>query len=226
MKCIIIEDQLPAQSILIKYINDIETLCLQATFNNALEALKYLQNHSIDLIFLDIHLPKISGIDFLKTLHNPPKVILTTAFSDYALESYELNVVDYLLKPFSFKRFLTAVQKIKIIPSKVSNNKIKSEIFIKSGYEHIKIKINDIVYIKSDMEYTELICSNKSIVSSESLRYWEDYLKDNSFKRIHKSYLINTNKIEKITSTTVYLHLNNNLPIGRVYKENILKLIN
>ncbi len=109
MNCIIIEDQPPAQRILKKYIQDIGSLHLKATFSDAIQAMEFLKTEAVDLIFLDIHLPKISGIDFLKAMQNPPHVILTTAFPDYALESYEFNVVDYLLKPFSFQRFVKAV---------------------------------------------------------------------------------------------------------------------
>ena len=121
MNCIIIEDQPPAQRILKKYIKDIGTLTLKGTFSNAIDATTFLKTASVDLIFLDIHLPKISGIDFLKMQQNPPPIILTTAFADYALESYEFSVVDYLLKPFSFQRFVKAVSKV---PVKTTENTI------------------------------------------------------------------------------------------------------
>ena len=146
MNCIIIEDQPPAQRILKKYIEDLGTLKLKATFSNAIQAMDFLKTEEIDLIFLDIHLPKISGIDFLKSLSNPPSIILTTAFSEYALESYEFNVVDYLLKPFSFQRFVKAISKMPTknigqVSEKLENS--KKEIFIKSGYEHIKVIIDN-----------------------------------------------------------------------------------
>ncbi len=163
MKCIIIEDQPPAQRILKKYIEDIGSLELKATFSDAIQAIDYLKLELIDLIFLDIHLPKMSGMDLLKTSANLPPVILTTAFTDYALESYEFNVVDYLLKPFSFQRFVKAVSKVSLpdlagqkttVPPKQTLS--TREIFIKSGYEHIKVAVDDIIYIKSDADYTEL----------------------------------------------------------------------
>jgi DNA-binding LytR/AlgR family response regulator len=225
MNCIIIEDQPPAQRILKKYITDIGTLTLKATFSNAIEAMEFLKTEAVDLIFLDIHLPKISGIDFLKMMQNPPHVILTTAFSDYALESYEFSVVDYLLKPFSFQRFVKSVAKV---PSKTEENTTKSvynqreNIFIKSGYELIKITINDILFIKSDADYTEIILDNKKHLSSEPLRYWEENLNDKQFVRVHKSYIVNTSKIEKIIGNQ--LHLSNKIlvPIGRAYKESFI----
>ena len=194
MNCIIIEDQPPAQRILKKYIEDIGTLNLKATFSNAIEAMEFMKTEDVDLIFLDIHLPKISGVDFLKMMPLQPYVILTTAFSDYALQSYEYSVVDYLLKPFSFQRFVKAVSKITVKDGqmKEEDKTKRKELFIKSGYEHIKIKLDDIIYIKSDTDYTEIHISKKKHLSSEPLRYWENNLDENQFARVHKSYIINT----------------------------------
>lgn len=223
MTCIIIEDQPPAQRILKKYIEDFGTLQLKATFSNAIQAMEFLKTEEVDLMFLDIHLPKISGIDFLKMLPNSPAVILTTAFSEYALESYEFNVVDYLLKPFSFQRFVKAVSKVPskdVAQSIEPNDNIRQEIFIKSGYEYIKITIDDILYIKSDADYTEIFIPNKKCLSSEPLRYWLENLDNEQFMRIHKSYIINTTKVERIASNQVFLKGEIIIPIGRAYKEN------
>ena len=226
MDCIIIEDQPPAQRILKKYIKDIGSLNLKATFSDAIQAMEFLKSETVELVFLDIHLPKISGIDFLKTIPNPPPVILTTAFSDYALESYEFNVVDYLLKPFSFQRFVKAVSKV---PTKnqqgqnlgaTENHHLpRKELFIKSGYEHIKITIEDIIFIKSDADYTEIHTPQKKYLSSEPLRYWLENLDQNQFVRIHKSFIINASKIQKISGNQVYLNNEMSLPIGRAFKE-------
>jgi DNA-binding LytR/AlgR family response regulator len=230
MNCIIIEDQPPAQRILKKFIEDIGSLQLKGVFSDAIQAMEFLNSNSVDLMFLDIHLPKISGIDFLKTMSNPPYVILTTAFSDYALESYEFNVVDYLLKPFSFQRFVKAVSKV---PSKsivkqsdealLDNQQYRKEIYIKSGYEHVKIIVKDIIYIKSDADYTEIITSEKKYLSSEPLRFWEENLNQKFFFRTHKSFIINTSKIKKIMGNQVYLVENIRTPIGRAYKETFMK---
>lgn len=226
MNCIIIEDQPPAQRILKKYIDDIGSLTLKATFSDAVQAMEFLKSETVELIFLDIHLPKISGIDFLKTMPHPPHIILTTAFPDYALESYEFNVVDYLLKPFSFQRFVKAVSKVPIksdvIPKQLTtenNLQIRKELFIKSGYEHIKITISDIIYIKSDADYTEIFIQAKKYLSSEPLRYWLENLDQNQFVRVHKSYIINTSKIVKISGNQVYLINDIVVPIGRAFKE-------
>lgn len=222
MTCIIIEDQPPAQRILKKYIEDLGTLQLKATFSNALQAMEFLRTAAVDLIFLDIHLPKISGIDFLKTLQHPPAVILTTAFSEYALESYEFSVVDYLLKPFSFQRFVKAVAKVpqkNSTPLEDFSPEKPKEIFVKSGYEYIKITIDEILFIKSDADYTEIHLSQKKYLSSEPLRYWLETLGEDQFMRIHKSYILNTAKMERIATNQVYLEGAVVVPIGRAFKE-------
>tara|TARA_R110002126_G_scaffold24882_7_gene85777 strand:- start:48 stop:755 length:708 start_codon:yes stop_codon:yes gene_type:complete len=232
IKCIIIEDQPPAQRVLKKYISDIGNLALKATFADALSAIDFLKTNTIDLIFLDIHLPKISGIDFLKVVKHQPSIILTTAFSDYALESYEYDVVDYLLKPYSFERFVQAVHKV---PTKTSvfskknkgvgNNEFTDVVFIKSGYEHIKIEVDDICYIRSDADYTEIHTKDQRHLSQETLRYWQEYLDSQKFSRIHKSYILNISKILKITGNQIQLEENILLPIGRAYKEDFMNSI-
>jgi len=227
MQCIIIEDQPPAQRILKKFIEDIGTLQLVGTFPDAIQAMAFLQSNPVDLIFLDIHLPKISGIDFLKAMPHPPQVILTTAFPDYALESYEFNVVDYLLKPFSFQRFVKAVSKITLRQSALAStpleSPLKQEVFIKSGYEHIRVALSDIRYIKSDADYTEVNTGEQRHLSTESLRYWEEFLEGHSFYRIHRSYLVNTIHIVKVAGNQVHLSAGEVLPIGRTYKEGFVK---
>ncbi|WP_299126155.1 response regulator transcription factor [uncultured Winogradskyella sp.] len=223
MNCIIIEDQLPAQRILKKYIADTSTLTLVGAYTDALQAIDVLKSKTIDIIFLDIHLPKLSGMDFLKSLSNPPKVILTTAFQDYALESYEYNVVDYLLKPFSFQRFVKAISKVKNDKIDNENSTSLEEIYIKSGYDHIRVKTNEILFIKADSDYTEIHLKNKKHLSSESLRYWEEFLSKKMFLRLHKSYIINTKKIKKVSGNQVFIENNVVIPIGRAYKNEFTK---
>jgi len=216
LQCIIIEDQPPAQRILQKYISEIDFLELKQTFSDAIKAKIFLESNTIDVIFLDIHLPKLSGIDFLKTLSNSPKVILTTAFSEYALESYQFNVLDYLLKPISFDRFLQAISKLE-----ATNNSNKT-IFIKSGYEHIKINITDILYIKADSDYTEIVTHEKTYLSKQSLKHWIQSLQNKDFCQIHKSYIVNTNNIDKVSGNTIFV-TNLELPLGRAFKKNFVE---
>lgn len=232
MKCLIIEDQPPAQRILKKYIEDLGTLDLRGTFSDALQAMDFLKTEPVDLLFLDIHLPKLSGIDFLKTLPQPPSVILTTAFSEYALESYEFNVVDYLLKPFSFQRFVKAVSKVEDrresgagIQAAIEVSSSKTEIYIKSGYEHIKVSVDEIQHISSDADYTEIHIPGKKYLSSEPLRHWLETLPSDQFFRIHKSHIVNSNRIQKIIGNHVELTGGVKLPIGRAYKEEFLKKV-
>ncbi|MDG1729417.1 MAG: response regulator transcription factor [Algibacter sp.] len=226
--CIIIEDQPPAQRILQKFITDVGSLELKATFSSAIEAITFLQKNSIDLIFLDIHLPMISGMDFLKTLKNSPQVILTTAFSEYAIESYEYNVIDYLLKPFSFQRFVQAITKsisIENTSRKIAAYKevnIDNSFMIKSGHEFVKIYSDDILYIKSDDDYTELVASNKVHLSSDSLKKWLVKLGPN-FCQVHKSYIINTTHLQKVSGNQIFLKEDKTIPIGRAFKEYFLK---
>ncbi len=229
MNCIIIEDQPPAQRILKKYIQDIGTLQLKATFSDAIQAMDFLRSESVDLIFLDIHLPKISGIDFLKTMPNPPQVILTTAFPDYALESYEFNVVDYLLKPFSFQRFVKAVSKVPAKKTEAASPESPldqaaplREVFIKSGYDFIKITIQDIAQIQADADYTEVFVGDKKVLSSEPLRYWLGILPSDQFVQVHKSFIVNAAKIEKVSGNQIYLENGAVLPIGRTYKDSFI----
>ena len=227
--CIIIEDQPPAQRILQKYIADIGSLELKQTFNNALDAIPYLQQHSIDILFLDIHLPKISGMDFLKTVNNNAQVILTTAFTDYAIDSYEFNVVDYLLKPFSFQRFVKAVAKahnaskvLASLPVEMAPTKAQP-FFIKSGYDLIKIESSDIIYIQSDADYTQIKTKDKSHLSIETLKQWMEKL-DDSFCQIHKSYIVNVNAISKIAANHAWIaNTEKKIPIGRAFKEDFIK---
>lgn len=225
--CIIIEDQPPAQRILQKYIKDIGSLELKATFSNALEAITFLQSNTIELIFLDIHLPKISGLDFLKTLKHSPQIILTTAFSDYALESYEFNVVDYLLKPFSFQRFVQAVTKSNAlvaspIGTPIEKQNSNPEFYIKSGYDLFKVNAQDILFIKSDADYSEIVTKTKTYLSTDSLKNWLLKL-GSEFCQVHKSYIVNTTHLQKISSNQIYLSDQHIIPIGRAYKEYFTK---
>ncbi|MEQ9439333.1 MAG: LytTR family DNA-binding domain-containing protein [Cyclobacteriaceae bacterium] len=230
MNCIIIEDQPPAQRVLKRYIEDMGSLQLRGTFSDAIQAMDFLKSDSVDLIFLDIHLPKISGIDLLKTMPHLPPVILTTAFPDYALESYEFDVVDYLLKPFSFQRFVKAVSKVPtkdIIKSQSQSaeNKTTSrqEIFIKSGYEHIRIAVDDIMYIKSDADYSEIHLPGKKYLSSEPLKNWLEILDKQQFTRVHKSYIFFISRIVKVVGNQLHLVNETVVPIGRAYRDDFIK---
>jgi DNA-binding LytR/AlgR family response regulator len=221
ISCIVIEDQMPARRILQKYIGDINELELKGLFSNALDALEYLRIHQIDLIFLDIHLPKLSGIDFLNVLNKKPFVILTTAFPDYALQGYELEVVDYLLKPFSFERFLKAVLKVERLAESTSistESKIPESILIKAGYDFIKIKFDDITHIQADGDYSIMFCKNRKHHVSYSLKYWKDKLPAVQFIQVHRSYIVNLQLVDKTSSNHIEVE-KTKIPVGRVFKK-------
>lgn len=227
MTCIIIEDQPPAQRILQKYIKDYGNMELLATFTDAVQSIDFLSKHKVDLMFLDIHLPKLSGVDFLNSLSNPPAVIFTTAFPDYALTGYDLNIIDYLLKPFSFTRFLQAVSKVSSPNLNMVEPKTKEEeyIFIKSGFEFYKVSIDEITHIKSDHDYTEIHTLSKMHLSNETLKHWESFLDSKNFIRTNKSYIINTKFVTSLSSSHVILKGDIDIPVGRAYKKNVTALL-
>ncbi|MEZ5043132.1 MAG: LytTR family DNA-binding domain-containing protein [Saprospiraceae bacterium] len=232
--CIIIEDQPPAQRILIRYIEDLPELRLVGTFTDPLEALAFLRRDAVPLLFLDIHLPKISGMEFLKILPYHPKVILTTAFSEYALDGYEFDVADYLLKPISFDRFLKAVTKViysfesalqpgqpPVVPPPPLDPDF---VFLKSDRAIIKIGFKDILYIKSEDDFTRVYMKQKNHFLSTTLKFWLDLLPKDAFVQIHKSFIINISCIDKIVGNQVYL-AKECLPIGRSFKDAFLEKI-
>ncbi|MEW2920886.1 response regulator [Muricauda sp. ANG21] len=227
MRCIIVEDQPPAQRILKKFIEDVNHLQLVGIFSDGLQAMEFLNTEPVDLMFLDIHLPKINGIEFLKSIPEAPDVILTTAFSEYALEGYDLNVVDYLLKPFSFQRFLQAVNKasLKQEQSETTLENQVNEIYVKSSHEHIKVSVNDILAISSDSDYTEIRTEKRKVLSNEPLRHWVDILGAPQFYQVHKSHIVNTKKIDRISGNLVYLVDGSKIPMGRAYKDHFLKSV-
>lgn len=226
MKCIIIEDQAPAQKILQRYIAQTESLSLENTFFDALEAQDFMATHSVELIFLDINLPRLSGLDFLANLQNPPLIILTTAFAEFALASFQFTVVDYLLKPFSYERFEQAIAKVNLIRKLVLQNppeadESEKQVYVKSGHQLIKIDKQDILFIRADSDYTEIITEKKTYVCSENLKDWVNKL-DVHFKQSHKSFLVNLSHVQKIALGKIHLSHGHTLPIGRVFKKSFL----
>ncbi len=221
MTCIIIEDELPAQNIIKNYIRKIPDLELVNTFQTAISANTFLKDNTVDTIFLDINLPDISGLDFIKTIKNPPKIIVTTAYPDYAVSSFELDtIVDYLVKPFSFDRFLKATSKVeKQLNTETS---IEKEIIYISVDKTIhKLYVEDILYLESDRNYVTFFTIDKKLTVIDSLKKWKDTLNAHKFVQIHKSYIINIKQIRKFTGTSLFIN-NEKLPIGRTYKKTLL----
>ena len=227
IKCIIIEDEPLAVKVLSDYILQVPFLQLQATFKDAILATDYLRDNHTDLIFLDIHLPKLKGMAFLKTLTHPPAVIITTAYHQYAVEGFDLNVTDYLLKPFEFERFLIAVNKVKTAQAEMhkpnESGEIKDFIFLHTERKKVKILFSEIVYIESQREYIKIITTKNEYISKMSTHEMEALLPPNLFKRIHRSFIISVNKIESYTAEIVEVN-GVAIPIGRGYRDVIENL--
>lgn len=228
--CIIIEDEPLAAEILQEYVADIPFLTLKNTYTDALSALEDLRSSDIDLIFLDINLPKLKGFDFIQTLKNPPHIIITTAYHEYALQGYELNIVDYLLKPIEFSRFLKAVNKLKMLNSlKTYASPVfiptgSTYMFVNTSKKKVKLYFKDILYIESLKEYIKIFTIDKVIITKYQLGQIEEHLPKEDFLRIHRSFIIAKEKIEAFTSTEIEVG-NKQLPIGRSYKELVSNLL-
>jgi two-component system LytT family response regulator len=227
IKCIIVEDEPLAVKVLADYISQVPFLELQGTFKDAILATEFLRDHHTDLIFLDIHLPKLKGMAFLKTLTNPPAVIITTAYHQYAVEGFDLNVTDYLLKPFEFERFLIAVNKVKTAQREeekpVESKEIKDYLFLNVQKKKVKVLFSEIVYIESQREYIKIITTKNEYISKMSTHEIEDLLPANLFKRIHRSFIVSTSKIQSYTAEEVEVN-GVSIPIGRGYRDIIENL--
>jgi two-component system, LytTR family, response regulator len=227
IKCIIIEDEPLAVKVLSDYISQVPFLELQATFKDAILATDWLRHNHTELIFLDIHLPKLKGMAFLKTLTHPPAVIITTAYHQYALEGFDLNVTDYLLKPFEFERFLIAVNKVKTAQSEkqvsIESKEIKDFIFLNAERKKVKVLFSEIVYIESQREYIRIVTTRKEYISKMSTHEIEELLPVNLFKRIHRSFIVSISKIDSYTSEMVELN-GVSIPVGRDYRDIVKNL--
>lgn len=227
IKCIIVEDEPLAVKVLADYISQVPFLELQGTFKDAILATDFLRNHEPDLIFLDIHLPKLKGMAFLKTLTHPPAVIITTAYHQYAVEGFDLNVTDYLLKPFDFERFLIAVTKVKIEENEKQQPheslEVKDFIFLNIQKKKVKILFSEIVYIESQREYIRIVTTKNEYISKMSTHEIESILPQNLFKRIHRSFIVSVNKIDSYTAEMVEVN-GVSIPIGRGYRDIIENL--
>lgn len=222
LRCIIVEDEPLAVKVLADYISQVPFLELQGNFKDAILATEYLRGHVVDLIFLDIHLPKLKGMAFLKTLVNPPAVIITTAYHQYAVEGFDLNVTDYLLKPVEFERFLVAVNKVQ---STRDDNVItrntgeqKDYLFLNVQKKKVKIAFQDILYIESQREYIRLVTLKSEYLSKISTSEIEEMLPKNLFKRIHRSFIVNVKKIDAYNAEEVEVN-GIALPVGRGYRD-------
>ena len=228
IKTIIVDDEPLAQEIIETYLQAYEDFEVVALCNNAMEANKVLKENKIDVMFLDIQMPQLSGIDFLRILDNPPLVIFTTAFKEYALEGFELEALDYLLKPISKERFHKAIEKIR--QEKVEDSEVfENSIFVKSDKKLHRLFYEEIYYIEGLKDYVIIKTENSRIVTLQTMKSLEEKLPQNIFKRIHRSYIINLNKIKSVIANDVEIMIGgekSKLPIGKNYKDDLLDIVN
>ncbi len=236
IRCLVIDDERLAREYLKNYISKVPELELVGDFNSPLKATELIKSGDIDLLFLDIQMPDITGVDFLKSLNNKPEVIFTTAYQEYALEGFNLNVVDYLLKPFSFERFFQAVNKVidKLKSKEASNSDNKpiipaqtsftdDYISIRADRKFYKINFKDLYYIEGQKAYVTFNTSKKNITALASLKELEDSLPKDKFIRIHKSYIVAIQEIVSLEGNTIEIN-DMQLPVGKSYKDDVLKL--
>jgi DNA-binding LytR/AlgR family response regulator len=224
IKCIAIDDEPLALKQIAAYIRKVPFLDLSEQFESALEAISYLQDNEIDLMFIDINMPDLNGMDFVKSLNNPPKVIFTTAYSQYAVEGFKVNAIDYLLKPISFNDFLCSANKAKerlLKPSHEAESVNGNEefLFIKSEYKIFRINYSDIKYIEGMREYLRIHIENHPpVMALMSMKKMEQFLPDKSFMRIHRSYIVNLNKVKIVERFRIIFDDKNYIPVGDNYK--------
>ena len=230
IKCIIVEDEMLAQQVIQSHLQKIDTCHLVAICNNALEAKEVLNKEDVDLMFLDIQLPGMTGLHFLRSLNNPPLVVLTTAYSEYAVESYEFNIIDYLLKPISFERFSKTIDKI--IDGGLSARFLKEQdslpadhIFIKSNGKFVKVNFSEITYIKGMKDYLKIHTPDSRLITHQTMNEMEKILPAKQFLRIHKSYIIALAHIKSIYGNSIEME-KVTIPVGITYKDKVMHLIN
>lgn len=233
IKCIIVDDEPMARDVIRRYIQKIPTLKLMGEFGNAIDATIFLQEQHVDVIFLDIKMPQLSGTEFVRSLRNVPKIIFTTAHKEFAHEGFELDVIDYLLKPIRFDRFLRAVnkafpqklQEVEVINSIATedNKPATSFIYLRVDRKMIKVLLDDILYIESDKDYVKVFTEKGFIITRQTIASVEAMLSESQFIRIHRSYIVSLNKLKSFTAETVEVG-NKELPVGKLYRNNFLKL--
>jgi two-component system LytT family response regulator len=229
VRCLLVDDEPLAISLLEKHVKQLDFLEVTETCPNALKALETLKRTEIDLMFLDIRMPAISGIDFLKMLHQPPKVIITTAYREYALDGYDLDIVDYLLKPITFERFFKAIERYLrnnnlMVYSPPPTGNEKDTLYIKSAHKNIKVTAEDILYIESLKDYVKIYTADTALTTKRKISDMEAELSNKGFLRIHRSFIVNLKHLTAFTSSDVEIG-KVEIPIGESYKELIFQTL-
>ncbi|HEV7332471.1 MAG TPA: LytTR family DNA-binding domain-containing protein [Flavisolibacter sp.] len=236
IRCLVVDDEPPARDVLRRYIETVPTLQICGECGNAIEAMSFLQQQPVDLLFLDIHMPQLKGIDLLKILPDRPKVILTTAYSAYAVEGYDLDIVDYLLKPIQFERFLKAVgrafQQAKFVTAPASHAgapvaeepRKESYIYLRADRRMVKVLLQDILYIESMKDYIKVITTGGTIITKQSITAMEAMLPEQLFIRTHRSFIASVERIKSFTTEVIQIE-KTEIPIGKLYRQSVLKAL-
>tara|TARA_E500000318_G_scaffold110628_1_gene126667 strand:- start:2369 stop:3064 length:696 start_codon:yes stop_codon:yes gene_type:complete len=229
MTYLIIDDEHIAHDVIKNYCDQLGNMKLLKHCYDALEALEFLRNNQVDLIFLDLNMPKLKGFDFLRSLPNPPKVIVTTAYQQHALEGYELNIVDYLLKPFSFERFLKAINKTTGFKTPISHptpeqNTGKETLFFYSDKKHIQVKVNEILFVEAAGNYCKVVMEDNQLLVREKISDVLEMLSAHVFIKVHKSFIVSKTHIESIEGNRIQIK-EHKIPVGKIYKTRVLDLL-
>ncbi|PRZ22021.1 LytR/AlgR family response regulator transcription factor [Flavobacterium granuli] len=225
IKCVLIDDEPLATEVLLNYFTNFTDFEIIGTFRNPIEALEFINSNTVDVVFLEIHMPVMTGFELIRLIGNKTKVVITTAFREFAAESYELDVLDYLVKPIPLPRFIKCIHKIEADYNLKNNFKIESlkidpHIFIKVDKKMVKIIIDEILFIEGMKEYIKLVTADKSYITHKSLTSLSEELPQDQFTRIHKSYIIAVNKVKSIEGNRIQVH-SHTLPIGRNYSKDV-----
>jgi len=233
IRCLVVDDEPLARDVIRRYVESIPSLKLIGECGNAIDAMSFLQQQPVDLLFLDIQMPKLKGIDLLKIMTNPPKVILTTAHAEYALEGYELDIVDYLLKPIAFERFFKAVNKAfqfvrpvmeTELPAPKEEPKKERYIYLRADRKMVKVMLQDILYIESMKDYVKVVTNQGTIITKQSISSMEAMLPETAFLRTHRSFIASVDKIKSFTPELIEIE-KSEIPIGKLYRNNVMKVL-
>lgn len=232
IKCLLVDDEPPAVDLMTTYIERVDDLEIVGRCSNAIEAFGFLQKTKVDLLFLDIHMPKMTGLDLIRSLHDRPKIIVMTAYREFAADGFDLDVLDYIVKPVSFERFLKAIAKYNQYtllrqadtPEQAPDAFEKAYMYFKVNKQVKKVFLKDIVYVESIKDYVKIVTTDKSLITYQRLSYMEEKLPENKFLRIHKSYIVAIDRISGYNNDLINIE-GHELPLGRSYKQNFLKVV-
>ncbi len=225
-KCFIVDDEPLAIDVIASYLAKLKKFEISGKYTDSLEAFADLKENPVDLIFLDIEMPELTGLEFIRSIKYKPEIIITTAYREFAVEGFELNILDYLVKPIEFERFMQALDKFldKVTPKQIDAQEAESHIMVRADRKNVRVALDDILYIEGLKDYVRIILRDGEVLTKESIGHFASHLDKNSFLRIHKSFIAAKNKITAYTNYDVEIG-NIELPIGRVYKEQFLKMM-